>query len=81
VIAAPYRRHGVPSAFLDRVIAYAQVRGALWIEGYPHHEPEAGDAGHFRGSRAMLEQRGFQVIEEQERYAVMRRPRPQPDCR
>jgi GNAT superfamily N-acetyltransferase len=73
VIAPPYRRHGVASALLDGVIADAPARGALWIEGYPHHEPEAGDAGHFRGSRAMYEQRGFQVIEKQERYAVMRR--------
>ena len=73
VVAPPFRRHGVASALLDRVIADAPARGASWIEGYPHNEPEPSDAGHFRGSRSMYEARGFQPIELRDRYTVMRR--------
>jgi GNAT superfamily N-acetyltransferase len=73
VIAPPFRRHGVASALLNRVIADASARGASWIEGYPHNEPEASDAGHFRGPRSMYEAFGFQPIEVLERYTVMRR--------
>jgi GNAT superfamily N-acetyltransferase len=74
VIAPPYRRHGVASALLDRVIEDAAARGASWIEGYPHDTPEPGDAGHFRGPRSMYEARGFQPVEVRERDTVMRRP-------
>ncbi len=73
VIAPPFRRHGVASALLDRVIADASARGASWIEGYPHNEPQPGDAGHFRGPRSMYEARGFLPVEVQERFTVMRR--------
>ena len=73
VIAPPYRRHGVASALLDRVIADAGARGTSWIEGYPHNEPKANDAGHFRGPRSMYEARGFEAIEVHEHYTVMRR--------
>lgn len=73
VIAPPFRRHGVASALLDRVIADALGRGALWIEAYPHNKPEDSDAGHFRGPRSMYEARGFEPIEMREQYAVMRR--------
>jgi GNAT superfamily N-acetyltransferase len=61
VIAPPFRRHGVASALLNRVIADASARGASWIEG-----------GHFRG-RSMYEARGFQPIEVRGDYTVMRR--------
>jgi GNAT superfamily N-acetyltransferase len=73
VIAPPFRRHGVASALLDRVIADASARGASWIEGYPHNEPKANAADHFRGPRSMYEARGFQPIEVREDYTVMRR--------
>jgi GNAT superfamily N-acetyltransferase len=73
VIAPQFRRHGVASALLDRVIADASARGASWIEGYPHNEPKGSDAGHFRGARSMYEVRGFQPIEVREHYTVMRR--------
>jgi GNAT superfamily N-acetyltransferase len=33
IIAPPFRRHGVASALLDRVIEDASARGASWIEG------------------------------------------------
>jgi GNAT superfamily N-acetyltransferase len=72
VIAPPFRRHGIASALLDRVIAEAFVRGASWIEGYPHNEPRPGDAGHYRGTRAMFDARGFSPIEVRENYTVMR---------
>ena len=74
VIAPPFRRHGVASALLDRVIADAPARGAAWIEGYPHKEPEGTDASYFRGIRSMYEARGFHPTEVLERYTVMRRP-------
>ena len=73
VIAPPFRRHGIASALLDRVIADAPERGVSWIEGYPHNEPEASDAGHFRGTRSMYEERGFEPIEVRGRYTVVRR--------
>jgi len=73
VIAPPFRRHGVASVLLDRVIADASTRGASWIEGYPHNEPKGDDAGHFRGPRSIYEARGFRPIEVLDRYTVMRR--------
>ena len=51
----------------------AASRGATWIEAYPHTKPEEGDAGHFRGPRSMYEARGFEPVEKQERFTVMRR--------
>ena len=72
VIAPPYRRHGVASTLLDRVIADAPARGAAWIEGYPHNEPKPNDA-HFRGARSMFDARGFQPIEVVKNYTVVRR--------
>jgi GNAT superfamily N-acetyltransferase len=73
IIAPPFRRHGVAAALLDRVIADASARGVSWIEGYPHNEPKANDASHFRGPRAMYEERGFRPIEVRDHYTVMRR--------
>ena len=73
VVAPPFRRHGVASALLDRVIADASARGATWIESYPHNAPAESDAGHFRGPRSMYEARGFQPIEVRDNYTVMRR--------
>ena len=72
VVAPPFRRHGIASALLDRVIADAAGRGASWVEGYPHNQPEASDAGHFRGPRSMYAARGFEVVETRERDSVMR---------
>jgi GNAT superfamily N-acetyltransferase len=73
VIAPPFRRHGVASALLERVIDDAPARGASWIEAYPHNEPRASDAGHFRGTRSMYDARGFQPVEVKEKYTVVRR--------
>ena len=72
VIAPPFRRHGIASALLDRVIADASARGAAWIEGYPHNEPEESDAGHFRGPRSMYDARGFEPIKVREHDTVVR---------
>jgi GNAT superfamily N-acetyltransferase len=74
VIAPMFRRHGIASALLDRVIADAAARGAAWIEGYPDNTPEESDAGHFRGPRSMYDARGFEPIEVRERDTVVRRP-------
>jgi GNAT superfamily N-acetyltransferase len=72
VVAPPFRRHGVAAALLDRVIADAAERGAVWVEAYPHNEPEPGDSGRFRGARSMYEKRGFQTVKVRERDTVMR---------
>ncbi len=72
VIAPPFRRHGIASALLDRVIADAPTRGAAWIEGYPLNQPEESDAGHFRGPRCMYDARGFEPIEVRQRDTVVR---------
>src|SRR5262245_11298346 len=72
VIAPPFRRHRIASALLDRVIADAALRGAMWIEAYPRNKPEESDAGHFRGPRSMYDARGFEPIEVRERDTVMR---------
>ena len=72
VIAPPFRRHGVASALLDRVIADAAARGASWVEAYPRNAPEQSDAGHFRGARSMYDARGFEPIEVRERDTVVR---------
>src|SRR5262245_23278249 len=62
VIAPPFRRHGIASTLLDRVIADATARGAIWIEGYPLNRPEQTDAAHFRGPRSIYDARGFEPI-------------------
>ncbi len=74
VVAPPFRRHGVASALLERVIADAAGRGAAWVEAYPFNTPDPNDAGHFRGPRSMFEARGFAPVETRERETVMRRP-------
>lgn len=73
VVAPPYRRHGVAASLLDRVISDATDRGAAWIEGYPHNEPEESDGGHYRGPRSMYEARGFKPVAVTEKFTVMRR--------
>jgi len=73
IVAPPFRRHGIASALLDRVIADAPGRGAAWIEGYPFNTPENNDAGHFRGPRSMYNARGFEPIVVRERDTVVRR--------
>ncbi len=74
VIAPPYRRHGIAAALLDRVITEASGRGAAWIEGYPHNDPEDGDPAHFRGPKRLYDDRGFEPVEVRDRDTVMRRP-------
>jgi GNAT superfamily N-acetyltransferase len=74
VISPPFRRHGIASALLDRVIADAPARGAAWVEAYPHNKPEESDAGHFRGPRSMYDARGFEPVQVRERDTVVRRP-------
>jgi GNAT superfamily N-acetyltransferase len=75
IISPPYRRHGLASALLDRVIADAAGRGAAWVEAYPFNEaPDDSDGAMFRGPRSMYQERGFEVIEVRERDSVVRRP-------
>lgn len=77
VIAPPYRRHGVASALLDRVIADAPDRGATWVEAYPMHSAtQAVGTKDYRGPRPMYDERGFEEVERRERDLVVRRRVP-----
>ena len=73
VVAPPYRRHGLASHLLDRVLADAPQRGVDWIEAYPSKADDGDDAGNFRGPRAMYDERGFEPVAERERDVVIRR--------
>ncbi|WP_345802226.1 GNAT family N-acetyltransferase [Microbacterium sp. AZCO] len=73
-IAPPYRRHGVSSALLDRVIADAEARGARYVEGYPRRAATEEDASSFCGPPSMFQGRGFAPAVERESYTVFRRP-------
>ena len=75
LVAPPFRRHRIASSLLERVVADAAIRGASWIEGYPHNEPKGPECQHFfRGPRSLYEAHGFEPVEVRERDTVMRRP-------
>ena len=74
VIAPPYRRHGVSSALLDRVVADGAALGARYVEGYPKRSADGRDSEAFCGPRSMFDARAFVPAEEHERYTVVRRP-------
>lgn len=73
IVAPPYRRHGLSTALLDRVIADAPERGAKWIEAYPFNGESEDDAGNFRGRRSMYDSRGFVEVDVRGRDSVVRR--------
>lgn len=73
VIAPPFRRHGVSSALLDRVLDDGRSRGAHYIEGYPRSAEHEDDTSSFCGPRTMFERRGFSPVEEHGRFTVVRR--------
>ena len=73
IIAPPYRRHGVALALLDQVLADAPERGATHVEAYPFTPARPDDAGNFRGPLAMYEANGFEMVEQRDRYAVVRK--------
>ena len=74
IIAPPYRRHGLSSALLDRVVADGEARGARYVEGYPRRAETGADSASFCGPRSMFDARGFAPAEEHETYTVVRRP-------
>jgi GNAT superfamily N-acetyltransferase len=74
VIAPPYRRHGVSSALLERVVADGAARDARFVEGYPRKTAEDDDSAMFCGPRSLFDAHGFTVAEERDRYSVVRRP-------
>lgn len=73
VIAPPYRRHGLATALLERVVADASTRGAGWIEAYPRNESAETDAGNCWGHLGMFTSFGFDVVEVRDSDTVMRR--------
>jgi GNAT superfamily N-acetyltransferase len=74
VIAPPYRRHGLAAKLLERVLADAPKRGVAWVEAYPVKDAREDDAGNFRGPTSMYDDNGFEVVEDRDRYVVVRRP-------
>ncbi|MDY0908771.1 GNAT family N-acetyltransferase [Microbacterium sp. CFBP9034] len=73
IVAPPYRRHGVSSALLDRVLADGSARGARFVEGYPRREDTGEDSESFCGRQPMFDARGFAPVEEHDNYTVVRR--------
>jgi GNAT superfamily N-acetyltransferase len=71
-IAPPYRRHGVASALLRRVLTDAPSRGAAWVEAYPLNAADRSDAGNHRGHLELFLAHGFQVAERREHDTVLR---------
>ena len=74
IVAPPYRQHGVAEALLDRVMADAAERGAMWVEAYPFNEAHDADSKNFRGPRPMFDGRRFEPVEIRGRDTVVRRP-------
>lgn len=74
IVAPPYRQHGVAEALLDRVMADAAERGAVWVEAYPFNEFRDEASKNFRGPRPMFDSRRFEPIEIRGRDTVVRRP-------
>jgi ribosomal protein S18 acetylase RimI-like enzyme len=72
-IAPPYRAHGLVSRLLQRVLADASARGASWVEAYPFNDQENVDQDNWRGPRSLFDAHGFVLVEERERFSVMRR--------
>lgn len=72
-IAPPYRGHGLVSSLLQRVLADAPGRGMAWVEAYPFNDQENVDEDNWRGPRSLFDEHQFEVVEERERYSVMRR--------
>ena len=74
IVAPAYRRHGLATALLERILADAAARGVAWVEAYPFNDPRDDDAANFRGPRRLFERYGFQPVEADGRHTVMRRP-------
>lgn len=63
-VAKDARGHGVTTALLDAAVAYAKRNGALALEAYPNDvgEERPADASMWRGSLALFERAGFEVV-------------------
>jgi len=72
-VAPPYRRHGLATALLERVLAEADGREVRFVEAYPPTEPREGDPDNFRGPRSLYDERGFEPEGEKRQNTVMRR--------
>jgi GNAT superfamily N-acetyltransferase len=63
-VGPAFRQQGLQARLLDRIIADAPARGADRIEAYPRVEQGPDGSGGFRGSPALYESRGFEVIKD-----------------
>lgn len=73
VIAPPYRRHGLASALLARVLADAPSRNAAYVEAYPLNSPAESEAGDNPGYRSLFDAHNFHVVQQRDHDTIMRR--------
>lgn len=71
-IAPDYRGKGLASMLLNKVCEDARAQGYTYVEGYP-----ANDGGYdgiaFTGPMRLYEKLGFEVYEQKEDYAIVRK--------
>ncbi len=72
ITAADFRRMGIASLLLDRIIVDYKQEGYLSLEAYPHKNSKT-DAGEYHGPLSLYQKKGFTIIKESEDYAVVRR--------
>ena len=77
VVSKAARGQGVARALLDAAVAYAEEHGAILLEAYPEETDgrRLPAAQAYKGTVAMLEGAGFEVIERRQATARSR-PRP-----
>lgn len=76
-----HRGRGIATMLLEQVIADARAEGYTWVEAYP---PKAGTAPTmaFTGPMSLYEKLGFEMVQQTQTGAVMRRlltPPEQPE--
>jgi GNAT superfamily N-acetyltransferase len=71
-IAPEYRRKGVATALLNRVVADAKAEGYKAVEGFPAAH-ETRDEWDFTGPARLYEKTGFAAVTNEDGNAVMRK--------
>jgi ribosomal protein S18 acetylase RimI-like enzyme len=72
ITASEFRRKGIASLILDRVIEDYGNLGYRSLEAYPHKNIKT-DAGEYHGPLSLYMTKGFSIIEEFENYTVVRK--------
>ena len=71
-VAPEYRGKGVSTALLERVIADAEARGYVAVEGYAHVSKGQYDMD-FKGPTRLYEKLGFVPVVKQDGVVIMRK--------